>query len=159
MSEAMGIALPADALIAKPLCRAVLNFVPLRISKEVFILKEYKINIKRGDVFYADLSPVVGSEQGGTRPVLVLQNNIGNRYSPTVIVCALTGRTEKSEIPTHVNIGNACGLVKESCALLEQIRTIDRTRLQEWVGRLGQQEMEEINQALIISVGLSPAFF
>jgi mRNA interferase MazF len=159
MSEAMGIALPTDTLMAKLLSRAVLIFVTLRISKEVFILKEYKMNIKRGDIFYADLSPVVGSEQGGTRPVLVLQNNIGNRYSPTVIVCALTGRTEKSEIPTHVNVGNACGLAKESFALLEQIRTIDRARLREKVGNLSDHDMKKINQALSISVGLSPAFF
>ncbi|HOM98050.1 MAG TPA: type II toxin-antitoxin system PemK/MazF family toxin [Acetomicrobium sp.] len=122
-------------------------------------MRDYKKNIRRGDIFYADLSPVVGSEQGGVRPVLILQNNVGNRHSPTVIVCAITGRTEKSNIPTHVRIGTACGCSKESFALLEQIRTIDRIRLREKVGNLSGHEMERINQALSISVGLDPAFF
>jgi mRNA interferase MazF len=122
-------------------------------------LRDYKKNIQRGDIFYADLSPVVGSEQGGVRPVLILQNNVGNRHSPTVIVCAITGRTEKNNIPTHVSIGTACGGSKESFALLEQIRTIDRIRLREKVGTLSGHEMKQINQALSISVGLDPAFF
>jgi len=117
-------------------------------------LNTIKQGISRGDIFYADLSPVVGCEQGGIRPVLILQNDIGNRHSPTTIVCAITRKPK-----THAAIAGAGRLSRESFALLEQIRTIDRTRLQEWVGRLGQQEMEEINQALIISVGLSPAFF
>jgi mRNA interferase MazF len=122
-------------------------------------LRDYKKNIQRGDIFYADLSPVVGSEQGGVRPVLILQNNVGNRHSPTVIVCAITGRTEKNNIPTHVRIGTAFGCSKESFALLEQIRTIDRIRLREKVGTLSGHEMKQINQALSISVGLDPAFF
>lgn len=115
--------------------------------------------LQRGDIFYADLSPVVGSEQGGIRPVLILQNNVGNRHSPTVIVCAITGKTEKNNIPTHVCIGTAGGCSKESFALLEQIRTIDRIRLREKVGTLSGHEMKQINQALSISVGLDPAFF
>jgi mRNA interferase MazF len=122
-------------------------------------LRDYKKNIQRGDIFYADLSPVVGSEQGGIRPVLILQNNVGNRHSPTVIVCAITGKAEKNNIPTHVRIGTASGCAKESFALLEQIRTIDRIRLREKVGTLSGHEMKQINQALSVSVGLDPAFF
>lgn len=114
--------------------------------------------ISRGDIFYADLSPVVGCEQGGTRPVLVLQNDVGNRYSPTVIVCAITGKPKKP-LPTHTAVAEAGRLSMESFALLEQIRTIDRIRLRGWVGRLDEQNMEEINQALSISVGLSQAPF
>ncbi len=122
-------------------------------------MKDYKMNIRRGDIFYADLSPTIGSEQGGVRPVLILQNNIGNRYSPTVIVCAITGKTEKNNIPTHVFISTACGCLKESCVLLEQIRTLDRKRLKEKVGNLSDHEMARVNEALSISVGLNPAFF
>ena len=122
-------------------------------------MNDNKKNIRRGDIFYADLSPVVGSEQGGIRPVLILQNNVGNRHSPTVIVCAITGKTEKNNIPTHVCIGTAGGCSKESFALLEQIRTIDRMRLREKIGTLSGHEMKQINQALSISVGLDPAFF
>ena len=114
--------------------------------------------ISRGDIFYADLSPVVGCEQDGTRPVLILQNDIGNRYSPTVIVCAITGKPKKP-LPTHAVIAGAGRLSRESFALLEQIRTIDRIRLREWIGRLDVHEMEKIDQALIISVGLTPAPF
>ena len=121
-------------------------------------LKQFHNTILRGDIYYADLNPTVGSEQGGVRPLIILQNNVGNRYSPTVIAAAITAKPKKP-LPTHAAIGHACGRLKESFVLLEQIRTIDRTRLQEWVGRLGQQEMEEINQALSISVGLSPAPF
>ena len=115
-----------------------------------------KQGISRGDIYYADLSPVVGFEQGGIRPVLILQNDIGNRHSPTTIVCAITGRPKKP-LPTHATITGAGRLSRESFALLEQIRTIDRTRLRGWIGRLDEQAMEEINQALSISVGLSPA--
>lgn len=115
--------------------------------------------ISRGDIFYADLSPVVGCEQGGVRPVLVLQNDTGNRHSPTTIVCAITGSTEKNPLPTHVAIGGVGRLSKESVALLEQLRTIDRCRLRGWIGRLNKQKTEEINQALTISVGLDPTPF
>ena len=114
--------------------------------------------ISRGDIFYADLSPVVGCEQGGTRPVLILQNDVGNRYSPTVIICAITGKPKKP-LPTHAVIAGASRLSRESFALLEQIRTIDRIRLREWIGRLDVHEMEKIDQALSISVGLAPAPF
>jgi len=120
--------------------------------------KDYEKTVRRGDIFYADLSPVVGSEQGGIRPVLILQNNTGNRHSPTTIVCAITGKPKKL-LPTHAAIAGEGILPKESFALLEQIRTIDRMRLREWVGCLGAQEMVKINQALIISVGLNSAFF
>ena len=117
-----------------------------------------KQDISRGDIFYADLSPVVGCEQGGVRPVLILQNDIGNRHSPTTIVCAITGKPKKP-LPTHAAIAGTGRLPRESFALLEQIRTIDRIRLRGWIGKLDAQEMEEINQALSISVGLSPTIF
>jgi len=141
--------------------RAIPIFVPLRKAeetqtKEVQNLNMIKQGISRGDIYYADLSPVVGCEQGGIRPVLILQNDIGNRHSPTTIVCAITGRPKKP-LPTHATITGAGRLSRESFALLEQIRTIDRTRLRGWIGRLDEQAMEEINQALSISVGLSPA--
>jgi mRNA interferase MazF len=121
-------------------------------------LNTIKQGISRGDIFYADLSPVVGCEQGGIRPVLILQNDIGNRHSPTTIVCSITGKPKKP-LPTHAAIAGTCRLSRESFALLEQIRTIDRSRLRGWIGRLNAQEMETINQALSISVGLSPAIF
>ena len=111
--------------------------------------------ISRGDIFYADLSPVIGSEQGGIRPVLILQNDVGNRHSPTTIVCAITGKPKKP-LPTHTAIAGTGGLSRESFALLEQIRTIDRSRLREYVGRLDEQEMQKIDEALAISVGLAP---
>ena len=117
-----------------------------------------KQGISRGDIYYADLNPVVGCEQGGIRPVLILQNNIGNRHSPTTIVCAITGKPKKP-LPTHAAIAGVGRLPRESFALLEQIRTIDRIRLRGWIGKLDAQEMEEINQALSISVGLSPTIF
>ncbi|WP_089608615.1 type II toxin-antitoxin system PemK/MazF family toxin [Dehalobacterium formicoaceticum] len=117
-----------------------------------------KQEISRGDIYYADLNPVVGCEQGGIRPVLILQNDIGNRHSPTTIVCAITGKPKKP-LPTHTAIAGAGRLSRESFALLEQIRTIDRARLREWVGRLDENEMEEIDQALSISIGLSPTLF
>ena len=111
--------------------------------------------IKRGDVFYADLSPVVGSEQGGVRPVLVIQNDIGNKYSPTVIIAAITSQINKAKLPTHVEItGQEYGLPKDSVILLEQIRTIDKKRLREKVGRFDQEMMNYVDDALNISVGL-----
>ena len=97
------------------------------------------MNIKRGDIYYADLSPVVGSEQGGLRPVLIVQNDIGNKYSPTVIAAAITSRTTKTKLPTHIDIlGSNVGLSKDSVVLLEQIRTLDKTRLKERMGHLGE---------------------
>lgn len=120
------------------------------------ILQEQKRIIRRGDVFYADLSPVVGCEQGGIRPVLIIQNDIGNRYSPTVIVVAITSKLKK-ELPTHVEIGCMEPLQKNSVVLLEQIRTIDRIRLLEYIGSLSELRMISIDQALSLSLGLTTA--
>ena len=111
--------------------------------------------IKRGDIYYADLSPVVGSEQGGIRPVLIVQNDVGNRYSPTVIAAAITSQREKAKLPTHIEVcGESCGLAKNSVVLLEQIRTIDKRRLKEHMGTLDDNSMNLINRALSISFGL-----
>lgn len=114
------------------------------------------MNILRGDLYYADLTPVTGSEQGGVRPVLMIQNDIGNRFSPTVIVAAVTSRQDKHPLPTHVSISpNHCGLKESSVVLLEQLRTIDRVRLREYIGRLTEQDMKQVDHALRISIGLS----
>ena len=111
--------------------------------------------VRRGDIYYADLSPVVGSEQGGVRPVLVVQNDIGNKYSPTVIVAAITSQIHKGKLPTHVEISaSEYGLPKESVILLEQIRTIDKKRLKEKIGYLTPEMMEIVNEGLQISFGL-----
>ncbi len=111
--------------------------------------------VKRGDVFYADLSPVIGSEQGGVRPVVVIQNDIGNKYSPTIIISAITSQINKAKLPTHVEIlGQEYGLPKDSVVLLEQIRTIDKKRLREKIGRFDKNMMRHIDDALTISVGL-----
>jgi len=111
--------------------------------------------IRRGDIFYADLSPVVGSEQGGTRPVLIIQNDIGNQHSPTTIVAAITSHIEKSRLPTHIEMPAAPGgLEKNSVILLEQIRTIDKSRLMEKVTSLEAEMMARVNQAVEISLGL-----
>lgn len=113
------------------------------------------MTVKRGDIYYADLSPVVGSEQGGVRPVLIVQNDVGNRFSPTVIAAAITSQKEKSKLPTHIELqSTGCGLSKDSVVLLEQIRTIDKRRLKEKMGRLDERSMNEINRALSISFGL-----
>jgi mRNA interferase MazF len=113
------------------------------------------LNIRRGDVFYADLSPVIGSEQGGVRPVLVLQNDIGNKYSPTVIVSAITSQIEKAKLPIHVELnGEMYGLERDSVILLEQIRTIDKRRLREKVTHLDGEIMKQVDEALAISLGL-----
>lgn len=111
--------------------------------------------IRRGDIFYADLSPVVGSEQGGVRPVLIIQNDIGNKFSPTVIVSAITSQINKAKLPTHVEISaKEYGLQKDSVILLEQLRTIDKKRLREKIGHLDDKLMEQVNEALYISLGL-----
>mgnify|MGYP003414054349 FL=1 len=107
--------------------------------------------IKRGDIYKADLSPVVGSEQGGIRPVVIVQNNMGNRYSPTIIVVPITTRLNKRNLPTHTKINNS-SLLKESIALMEQIRTIDKSRLIEFIGVLNESEMNRITEALRISI-------
>ncbi len=113
------------------------------------------MQIRRGEIYFADLSPVVGSEQGGTRPVLVLQNDIGNQYSPTTIVAAITSQISKAKLPTHVEVtAKSSGLEKDSVILLEQIRTIDKSRLKEKVTTLNEEIMEKIAQALEISLGL-----
>ncbi|MBN2980166.1 MULTISPECIES: type II toxin-antitoxin system PemK/MazF family toxin [Cohnella] len=111
--------------------------------------------VKRGDVFYADLSPVVGSEQGGVRPVLVIQNDIGNRFSPTVIVAAITAQIQKAKLPTHVEIDSKLhGMERDSVVLLEQIRTIDKQRLTDKITHLDEEMMRKVDDALQISVGL-----
>ncbi|MBR3933387.1 MAG: type II toxin-antitoxin system PemK/MazF family toxin [Clostridia bacterium] len=113
------------------------------------------MTVKRGDIFYADLSPVIGSEQGGVRPVLIIQNDVGNKYSPTVIVAAITSQINKAKMPTHIEInGEEYGLTKDSVILLEQIRTIDKKRLKEKTGHIDDSLLCEISQALKISVGL-----
>ena len=113
-------------------------------------------NIKRGDIYYADLSPVVGSEQGGLRPVLIIQNDVGNRYSPTVIAAAITSRRGKTRMPTHIDIyADKVGLAKDSVILLEQIRTLDKRRLKEKMGHLDDEIMSEVNNAIAVSFGLS----
>ena len=113
-----------------------------------------KYMIKRGDIYYADLSPVVGSEQGGLRPVLIVQNDIGNKFSPTVIAAAITSQTNKSKIPTHIPLNENCGLSRESVILLEQVRTLDKTRLKEKMGHIGEETMQQVNQAISVSLGL-----
>ncbi|MBO8157348.1 MAG: type II toxin-antitoxin system PemK/MazF family toxin [Bacillaceae bacterium] len=111
--------------------------------------------VKRGDVYFADLSPVVGSEQGGVRPVLVIQNNIGNRFSPTVIVAAITAQIQKAKLPTHVEIkAEKYGFERDSVILLEQIRTIDKQRLTDKITQLDNQLMDRVDEALQISLGL-----
>ncbi len=119
-------------------------------------------DIRRGDIYYADLSPVVGSEQGGIRPVLIVQNNMGNRYSPTVIAAAITSKTSKNKLPTHIEVSaeggikseNGCGLAKNSIILLEQIRTLDKQRLKERMGKLDETTMHRVDSAIGISFGL-----
>ena len=116
---------------------------------------ESMMTVKRGDIYYADLSPVVGSEQGGVRPVLIVQNDMGNKYSPTVIAAAITSQKDKTELPTHIRVSaDGCGLVKDSIVLLEQVRTLDKRRLRERMGCLGSGEMTRVNKALSVSFGL-----
>lgn len=113
------------------------------------------MEVRRGYIFFADLSPVIGSEQGGVRPVLVVQNNVGNRYSPTIIVAAITSQINKAKLPTHVELSAPeCNLDRDSVVLLEQIRTIDKQRLQNKVTELDEQVMQQINDSLRISLGL-----
>ena len=112
------------------------------------------MQVRRGDIFYADLSPVVGSEQGGIRPVLVIQNNVGNRHSPTIICAAITSRMNKAKLPTHIELAAAdFGLAKDSVVLLEQIRTLDKRRLKERIGELSPLCMRKVDNALLISLG------
>ncbi len=112
-------------------------------------------SVRRGDIYYADLSPVVGSEQGGVRPVLIIQNDMGNRHSPTVIAAAITSQLNKAKLPTHIELLNPhCGLTKDSVVLLEQIRTLDKKRLRERMGRLDEEMMEQVDTAIAVSFGL-----
>lgn len=114
------------------------------------------LTVKRGEIYYADLSPVIGSEQGGIRPVLIVQNDVGNKYSPTVIAAAITSQREKTKLPTHIEIQSVgCGLSKDSVVLLEQIRTIDKKRLKERMGMLDNTSMYKVDNALSVSFGLS----
>ncbi len=120
------------------------------IQNEVF-----NLTVKRGDIYYADLSPVVGSEQGGLRPVLIVQNDVGNKYSPTVIAAAITSQVNKAKLPTHIEVfAEQYGLAKDSVVLLEQVRTIDKQRLKERMGRLDDTVMRRVDEALTISFGL-----
>ncbi len=114
-------------------------------------------SVKRGDIYYADLSPVVGSEQGGLRPVLIIQNDVGNRYSPTVIAAAITSRMSKTKLPTHIDVyAERAGLSRDSIVLLEQLRTLDKRRLRERLGHLDDEMMGEIDTAIAVSLGLVP---
>lgn len=111
--------------------------------------------VKRGEIYYADLSPVVGSEQGGMRPVLIVQNDTGNRHSPTIIAAAITSKTGKARLPTHIALnGRSAGLNRDSIILLEQIRTLDKSRLRERMGRLDERTMSAVDSALSVSFGL-----
>lgn len=122
----------------------------------VWLLKMANIVVKRGEIFYADLSPVIGSEQGGIRPVIVIQNDIGNRYSPTVIVAAITSQINKAKLPIHVEISSEeYGLNRDSVVLLEQIRTLDKRRLKEKIGHMTETDMKKVDKALAISLNLS----
>ena len=111
------------------------------------------MNVKRGELYYADLSPVVGSEQGGIRPDLVVQNDIGNKYSPTIIAAAITSKINKAKLPTHIELPSSYGLAKDSVILLEQIRTLDKRRLKERIGELPPSTMVRVNRAILISLG------
>ena len=116
------------------------------------------MQIKRGDIFYADLSPVVGSEQGGLRPVLIVQNDVGNRYSPTVIAAAITSKLGKARLPTHIDVyADRVGLQRDSVVLLEQMRTIDKQRLKEKMGPLDDESMHAVDTAISVSLGLGAA--
>ena len=111
--------------------------------------------IRRGDIYYADVSPVVGSEQGGIRPVLIVQNDVGNKFSPTVIAAAITSQRFKTSLPTHIQVdAQGCGLSKDSIVLLEQVRTIDKRRLKERMGNLDETDMNRVNRALSVSLGI-----
>lgn len=127
------------------------NYAYVGIARRVV-----SVLVKRGDIFYADLSPVVGSEQGGIRPVLIVQNDMGNRYSPTVICAAITSQINKAKLPTHIEIDcDNCTLVKDSVVLLEQVRTIDKKRLREKIGRLNEDLMKKVDKSLLVSMGLN----
>ena len=126
-----------------------------RRSKENHERNDREMLVKRGEIYYADLSPVVGSEQGGVRPVLIVQNDVGNKHSPTVIAAAITSQKDNSPLPTHMSLTAAsCGLAKDSIVLLEQVRTLDKKRLKERMGELDSDAMSQVNTALSVSFGL-----
>ena len=127
----------------------------IRVTKGVKVMNQAVRTVRRGDVYLADLNPAIGCEQGGIRPVLVLQNDIGNLYSPTTIVAAVTAKQTKKKLPVHTPI-SACMLRTDSTLLLEQIRTIDKCRLQAYLGSISQKEMSDIDRALKLSIGLIP---
>ena len=133
-----------------------MKYLLMLILKGIYLaLSNVNLEIKRGDLYYADLSPVVGSEQGGVRPVLIIQNDIGNKYSPTVIIAAITSQINKAKLPTHIEISaNEYGLNKDSIILLEQIRTIDKKRIREKIGCLDDNVMLKVDNGLQISLGL-----
>ena len=139
----------------------ILCSIGIKTEKQAKIESEHfgsvkALNIKRGDIYYADLSPVVGSEQGGVRPVLIVQNNVGNRFSPTVIAAAITSQQSKAKLPTHIPLySGTSGLSKDSVVLLEQVRTIDKRRLKEKMGTVDEASMNAINNAISISFGLN----
>ena len=135
--------------------RGFLYLVCSRRKTEATMDNDNIHSVYRGDIFYADLEPVRGSEQGGIRPVLIIQNDIGNRHSPTVIVAAITSRIKHHRLPTHVNLnGRQCGLHNESTIMLEQLRTLDKQRLLGYAGTVGKSKMREVNTALEISIGI-----
>ena len=122
---------------------------------KAFYRRVKTVIVHRGDIYYADLSPVVGSEQGGVRPVLIVQNDVGNKFSPTVIAAAITSQRDKANLPTHIEVDTgSSGLMKDSVVLLEQVRTIDKHRLKEKMGKLDENSMNRVNEALSISFGL-----
>lgn len=144
--------------ILLPKFHFVCLFAP-QVVKNIIEHKNYleseSTMIKRGEIYYADLSPVVGSEQGGLRPVLIVQNDVGNKFSPTVIAAAITSQKDKTNLPTHIKVNaDECGLSKNSIVLLEQVRTIDKQRLKERMGKLDDFDMYRVNKALSVSFGL-----
>lgn len=131
----------------------------LSVKKIVIMMRRMNMSIKRGEIYYADLSPVIGSEQGGIRPVLIVQNDIGNKFSPTVIAAAITSQRFKTDLPTHIQVNaDNCGLAKDSIVLLEQVRTLDKKRLKEKMGNLDKSDMHKIDKALSVSFGLSNGY-
>ena len=142
--------------------RILVNAFRITIKKADILTVKYdenrsvkKLVVKRGDIYYADLSPIIGSEQGGVRPVLIIQNDVGNRHSPTIICAAITSRMNKAKLPTHIEISSGrYHLVKDSVILLEQIRTIDKQRLREYVCHVDSRMMGKVNHAIQISLGL-----
>ena len=142
--------------------RILVNAFRITIKKADILILKYDENrsvknlvVKRGDIYYADLSPIIGSEQGGVRPVLIIQNDVGNRHSPTIICAAITSRINKAKLPTHIEISSGrYHLVKDSVILLEQIRTIDKQRLREYVCHVDSRMMGKVNHAIHISLGL-----